>query len=282
MSVHRVLHRAIRTVSILGIVLLILGWMVLNILTVTPVRASDATIDAALFALQQATARAQETRSAQQTEIASQRGTATAIRQQTLDKIADDNLHAQQTTTKRESDARLTQQAVQLEQTRAALMSAAVTAAAQISQTHIAQTKTRIADEAHGTETRRAGDVTATVVARQQNQDELSNQLYQSGLVLGFIFIVLLIGMIMLALGILGYRWATRPPLTPPAPSIESPKPKIIVIPLPAPRIVDDPEAIAEITRALQAQDEQNGTESQPEFSDDHDSTIDVTPTSVE
>jgi hypothetical protein len=271
-------HRVIRAVSIIALVVLILGWMMLNAMTVMPVRAGDATVDAALFALQQATARAQETRSAQQTEVANQRGTATAIRQQALDKIADDNLHAQQTTTKRESDARLTQQAVQLEQTRAALTSVALTASAQISQTLIAQTKTRMADEAHWTETRRVGDATSTAVARQQNQDELSNQLYQSGLILGFVFVAIIIGMIVVALGILGYRWVTRPQPIPPAPSIEPPKPKIIVIPLPTPRIVDDPEAIEEITRALQAQEEQNGTLSHNEFPNDDPHTIDVTP----
>ena len=260
------------------ILLMILRWMIVSSMPTTPIiYAGDATLDAAIGAIAQRTAQAQETQSFERTLTTQRNASATAVRQQTLDKIADDTLHAQQTATQKAADALLTQQAVQASQTQTAATHAAATASVQAVQTQTAQARTRAADEAHATETRRANDATATAVARQQDQEDFDHKIHAAGLMLGFVALAIVVGMILFALGVLAYR-LSRKPVDSTSPAME-PGTQVVVIPLPAPRIVDDPAAVAEITRALQEQ--QEGHHATVSILGDDTRTIDVTPKSI-
>ena len=278
--------RALAT-TMIGVVCLV--WMLWASLPMTPVvRAGDATVDAAAFIIQQATARAQETQSARATEVAGQRASATAARQATLDKISVDAAYAQQTITKQSADAQLTQQAVQVEQTRAAATMVAATNEARAEQTRTAEVRTRAADNAHGTQTRQANDATATAVVRQQEQADREANIKSAGMVLGLVGIVIVGGLLVIGLVVWIVRGTRRKPtvraefVEPGEPMAQPEMPQVVFVPMAPVTVIDDPEQAAQmadhITRLLEQERRRQG---KWEDADGHADivTIDVSPT---
>ena len=248
----------VRGLAVLFILGLVLGWMSVSSWSMPGVSAQgEGTPDVEMLSAQ-ATVQARRTQSAVQTAAAQRNGTATAARQATVDKIADDNAKTKTAIEKQEADARLTQIAVQAEQTRTAMTSVAQTVVAQATvrtmATQTAVSKTQTAEET----ARQVANVTATAVARKQDQEDFDAKMHNLGMVGGYVGIAVIGALILFALGVLAYR-ASRHTATLPEPQrypverIEEPMmPAVVFIEPPIIEVAQGAEAEAEAAQIVQ------------------------------
>jgi hypothetical protein len=275
----------------LGLVAGLVGvWLLVALLTSvssTPpsVRAGNPTLDAAMFAILQATTQAQETKAARDQELASQRATASAIdllqRQALATATREAHLTRQAsnaTATQVSANATATQAWVNATATQATMNAIATQISTNATATQVSTnaTATQISINANATATQVSTNATATqvsnhatatqvstnatatqvliyatatAIAHQQSAADREAVLQSAGMIVALVglggMLVLMLGFLVMLLKQLWRRGASL--------HQDEPMPTVILVPPPPPAIVvDDPNRVDEITRALQ------------------------------